>query len=105
MLNQAANKASQTGEAIALNLSRLLNEIEMSAAGFKGGAGSMFQSTSAELGNELRTILSALNEMAGNIQGSNAAFGSSDQDASAEIAKVNSTYLPGAGSVTSALRG
>ena len=105
MLSNAANVATQAGEGIALNLTRLLNEIETQAAVFQGGAGSSFQSVSAELGQELRGILEALNSMAGNVGSANQTFGSTDADASAEIRKVTSEYLPGAGPVANQLRG
>ncbi|MGI5237751.1 WXG100 family type VII secretion target [Dactylosporangium sp. CA-139066] len=105
MLNNAANVATQTGEGIALNLTRLLNEIETQAAVFQGGAGNSFQNVSAQLGQELRGILEALNTMANNVSQSNAAFGSTDADAAAEITKVASEYNPGLGPVANALRG
>jgi type VII secretion effector (TIGR04197 family) len=105
MLNKAANKATTVGEGIALNLTRLINEVETSATQFKGGAGSTFQNVTQELSGELRQILTALNQMAENIKGSNAAFGATDADASSEISKVASTYLPGASNVANALRG
>jgi uncharacterized protein YukE len=105
MLNNAANVATQAGEGIALNLTRLLNEIELQANVFQGGAGTSFQNVSTELGQELRGILEALNRMAGNVNQSNQVFGSTDADASAEIAKVTSEYAPGAGPVANQLRG
>jgi WXG100 family type VII secretion target len=105
MLNNAANVATQAGEGIALNLTRLLNEIETQAAVFQGGAGTSFQNVSAQLGQELRNILEALNTMADNVNQSNTVFGSTDADASAEISKVAGEYLPGAGSIASQLRG
>ena len=105
MLNNAANVATQAGEGIALNLTRLLNEIETQAAVFQGGAGSSFQSVSAQLGSELRNILEALNTMADNVNQSNTVFGNTDADASAEINKVVGEYLPGAGNVAAQLRG
>lgn len=105
MLNNAANVATQAGEGIAVNLTRLLNEVETQAAVFQGGAGSSFQNVSAQLGQELRGILDALNSMAGNVSQSNQVFGSTDADASAEIAKVVGEYNPGLGSVANQLRG
>ena len=105
MLNNAAQVATQAGEDIALNLTRLLNEIEQQSAAFSGQAGSSFQQVSSELGQELRSLLDALNEMAGNVNQSGQVFGSTDADASSEIAKVTSEFLPGAGSVANALRG
>ncbi len=105
MLTDAANKATQTGESIALNLTRLLNEIETQATGFQGSAGSTFQSVSAQLGQELRNILTALNTMSDNVHQSNRSYGTTDADASSEIGKVVGEYLPGAGSVANALRG
>lgn len=105
MLNNAANVATQAGEGIALNLTRLLNEIETQAAVFQGGAGNSFQNVSATLGQELRNILEALNSMANNVSQSNAMFGSTDADAGAEIAKVANDYNPGLGPVANGLRG
>lgn len=105
MLNNAAKVATQAGEGIALNLTRLLNEIETQAAIFQGGAGTSFQNVSNQLGQELRGILEALNTMAGNVNQSNAVFGNTDADASAEIAKVAGEYNPGLGPVANALRG
>ena len=105
MLNNAAKVATQAGEGIALNLTRLLNEIQTQAAVFQGGAGNSFQNVSGELGRELRGILDALNTMAGNVNQSNTVFGNTDADASAEIAKVANEYAPGLGPVANALRG
>ena len=105
MLNSAAQVATQAGEDITLNLTRLLNEIEQQAASFKGQAGNSFQQVSSDLGQELKTLLEALNEMAGNVNQSGRVFGSTDADASSEIAKVTSEYVPGAGNVANALRG
>jgi WXG100 family type VII secretion target len=102
-LNKAANDATTTGESIAANLNRLLTSIEASVASLKGGAGNAFQHTSHELGMELKQILEALNSMAVNVQGSNAAFGSTDADAANEITKVASMYTPGATPVVDAL--
>jgi WXG100 family type VII secretion target len=105
MLTAAATKATQAGEAIALNLTRLLNEIQSQAGGFQGTAGKAFQETSHELGRELRNILSALNTMADNVHHSNRQFGTTDADAGQEIQKVVGEYMPGAGNVANALRG
>jgi WXG100 family type VII secretion target len=105
MLNNAAKVATQAGETIALNLSRLLNEIETQAASFQGSAGTSFQNVSAELGQELRGILDALNSMADNVNQSGQVFGSTDEDASREISQVVGQNLPGAGSVANSLRG
>ncbi|HKT03692.1 MAG TPA: WXG100 family type VII secretion target [Rugosimonospora sp.] len=105
MLNNAAKAATQAGETITLNLSRLLNEIQGAAASFQGDAGTTFQNVSADLGQELRNILEALNTMADNVNQSNQVFGNTDQDARNEISKVTSQYMPGAGSVANALRG
>jgi WXG100 family type VII secretion target len=104
-LNNAASVATQAGETITVNLTRLLNEIQGAAASFQGGAGNTFQNVSHELGNELRNVLEALNTMADNVNQSTHVFGSTDEDAKNEISKVASTYLPGAGGVADALRG
>ena len=105
MLNNAANVATQAGEGIALNLTRLLNEIESQSAVFQGGAGTSFHNVSTQLGQELRNILEALNAMADSVNQSNTVFGSTDADASAEIGKVVGEYMPGAGNIAAQLRG
>jgi WXG100 family type VII secretion target len=105
MLNNAASVATRAGESITVNLTRLLNEIQGQAASFQGGAGTTFQNVSAELGQELRNILEALNSMADSVNQSTQVYGSTDDDARNEIAKVQSQYMPGAGSVANALRG
>jgi uncharacterized protein YukE len=104
MLNNAAQVATRAGEGIALNLTRLLNEIESQSAVFQGSAGGSFQSVTSQLGSELRALLDALNEMADNVNQSGRVFGSTDADASREISQVTSQYLPGAGNVANALR-
>lgn len=105
MLDNAANVATNAGETIAASLMRLLSDIQSQAAMFQGGAGTAFQNVSAELGRELRSLLDALNQMAGSVSQSNKVFGSTDADAANEISKVQSEYVPGAGSVANALRG
>jgi WXG100 family type VII secretion target len=105
MLNNAARVATQAGETITLNLTRLLSEIQGQAASFQGGAGTAFQNVSAELGQELRNILDALNSMADNVNQSTQVYGSTDEDARNEISKVQSQYMPGAGSIANALKG
>lgn len=106
MLSDAATKATNAGESITLNLTRLLNEIESQAGSFQGEAGTSFQTVSQELGVQLRSMLAALNEMAGNVSSANQLFGSTDTDAATEIKQVVGEYLPGADStVVNALRG
>ncbi len=105
MLNSAAKVATDAGQTLTLNLTRLLNEIEGAAASFQGGAGTTFQHVSAQLGQELRNILEALNTMADGVNQSNQVFGNTDEAARDEIAKVQGQYLPAAGSVANALRG
>jgi WXG100 family type VII secretion target len=105
MLTDAGNLAVQKGEAITLNLTRLLNELESQASSFQGGAGMTFQSVSQELGNELKQIIEALNQIAENVHASNKSFGSTDADASHEIQSVAGQYLPGASGVANQLRG
>jgi uncharacterized protein YukE len=105
MLDAAAKKATTVGEGIALNLSRLLNEIELQAPGFKGGAASAFFLNTQGIGDELRGIIDALNEMADSIGASNQMYGYTDEDAKQEINGVMGQYLPGATDVTTVLRG
>lgn len=87
-LVDAANQATNIGEGIALNLGRLLNEIELEAPGIQGHAGDKFFGKSDDIGRELKAILDALNHMADQILGSSARYGDTDADASAEIDKV-----------------
>lgn len=106
MLADAARTAENTGQGIAENLMRVMNAIEEAHQGFQGSAGSAFQTTSAQLSQELKTLLEALNSMAEAVDASNAQFGSSDTDAQNEITKVASTYSPNmAGNIVSGLRG
>jgi WXG100 family type VII secretion target len=105
MLNNAAQVATRAGEGIALNLTRLLNEIQSQSAVFQGSAGGSFQTVAGHLGDELKALLDALNEMADNVNQSGRVFGSTDADAAHEISQVTSQFLPGAGGVASALRG
>ena len=105
MLDNAANVATNAGETIAASLMRLLNDIQSQAAVFQGGAGTTFQNVSSDLGRELRSMLDALNQMAGNVSQSNKVFGSTDADAANEIKQIQSDQLPGAGNVANALRG
>jgi len=105
MLTDAGNLAINTGEAIAINLGRLMNEIETQAPAFQGGAGNTFQNVSAQLSAELKQIIEALNTIAANVHASNRNFGSTDADAGHEITSVLGQYLPGATDVASQLRG
>ncbi|MGA8118186.1 MAG: WXG100 family type VII secretion target [Actinocatenispora sp.] len=104
-LADAAKTATDTGESITINLTRVLNAIEESHASFRGGAGDMFQGKSQELGGELRKLLDALNGMANAVDSSASLYGSTDADAANEINKVTNTYMPGAGDVANQLRG
>jgi uncharacterized protein YukE len=105
MLDDVANKAREVGEGIALNLARLLNEIETQAPGFKGDAGGTFKNTSDDLSGELKTILENLNELAAKVDGANQDFGTTDADAAREIGTVINEYLPNSGNVADQLRG
>jgi WXG100 family type VII secretion target len=105
MLTDAGNLAINKGEAITLNLTRLLNELESQAPDFQGSAGMTFQSVSQELGAELRQIIEALNTIAENVHASNKNFGTTDADASHEIQSVAQQFTPGAMNVANSLRG
>jgi WXG100 family type VII secretion target len=105
MLTVAGNKATHAGEHIAVQLSRLLNEIESHHCAFKGHAGTAFQTASTDLGRELRALLSALNTMAENVHASSRHYGTTDADAGREISSIVSEQAPGAGNVASLLRG
>jgi len=105
VLDAAAKKAVTVGEGITLNLSRLLNEIELQAPGFKGGAGTAFLVNTQGIGEELRGIIEALNEIADSIGASNQQYGFTDHDAAQEINQVVNQYLPGNHDVLKVLRG
>jgi WXG100 family type VII secretion target len=105
MLTDAGNLAIQKGEAITLNLTRLLNELESQAPDFQGAAGTTFQSVSQELGGELRQIIEALNTIAENVHASNKNFGTTDADANREISSIAQQSTPGAMNVADQLRG
>jgi WXG100 family type VII secretion target len=105
MLADASRTATEVGEGIAAELTRVMGAIEASQGGFAGAAGDAFQSTSAQLSSELRQILTALNTMANNVDSANAQFGSTDADAQNEITKVAGMYEPGNAPVADALRG
>jgi uncharacterized protein YukE len=104
-LNQAANQATTVGEGIALNLGRLLNEIELQAPAFRGGAGTRFQLSAQGIGADLRRILDALDTMAGCIRTNNDSYSATDADAEAEIGSVMSANLPGNTDVINVLKG
>ncbi|MBG6140578.1 WXG100 family type VII secretion target [Longispora fulva] len=105
MLTDAGNAATNAGETISLNLTRLLYEIETQAKGFQGGAGSTFQNVTGELGQELTQLLKALNEMAENVHGANRHFGTTDEDAANEIQKVAQEHGAGYAGIGNQLRG
>jgi uncharacterized protein YukE len=104
-LTHAANQATQVGEGIALNLGRLLNEIELQAPAIQGATGTKFFGKADEISRELKQILDALNTMADNILGAGALYGNTDADAAREIDKVLGGYLPGNHDVITALEG
>lgn len=103
MLQDAAKTANGTSESIASGLTRLLQGVEEVQGSFKGRANDALQSVSADLGNELRQILEALNHMAGAVDSSAAIFGDTDEAANQEITKVATAN--GDGGVASILRG
>jgi WXG100 family type VII secretion target len=104
-LNQAANQATTVGEGIALNLGRLLNEIELQAPNFRGGAGTKFQNSASGIGQDLRRILDALDTMAGCIRTNNDQYNATDADAEAEISSVMSNHHLGNTDVINVLKG
>jgi uncharacterized protein YukE len=105
MLTSAANQAISTGESITAQLTSLLGTIEsQGGASFRGGGGNALQTTSQELGNSLKKLLTALNSMAEAVHVSNAAYGSTDQDVAREITTIGSGAA-GDGTIAAALRG
>ena len=104
MLVSAAQKAENVGEGIAGQLTNLLYTIESEGgASLKGGGGTALQGVSAQLGEELKQILTALNTMASNVSAASADYGGGDAEAAREIQVVGNAFTPGGGSVVSAL--
>jgi WXG100 family type VII secretion target len=104
-LRAVATTTRDVGEGIALNLARLLNEIETQAPGFRGDTGKAFSKITDRLSSRLKTILENLNAIADSVDGSSTAFGTTDAAAASEINSVVHQYLPGATNVADQLRG
>lgn len=106
MLIDAAQKAENVGEGIAAQLTNLLYTIQAEGgASFQGGGGSALQSVSAQAGEQLKQILTALNTMAGNVNAASSDYGTSDAEIAREITTVGNAFNPGGGNVISALTG
>jgi uncharacterized protein YukE len=106
MLVSASQKAENVGKGIAAQLTNLLYTIESEGgAAFQGGGGKALQNVSAQLGEELKQILTALNTMAENVSAASADYGGSDAEAEREITTVGSAFNPGSSSVITALNG
>jgi uncharacterized protein YukE len=104
MLVDAAQKAENVGEGITAQLTNLLYTIESEGgAAFQGGGGKALQGVSAQLGDQLKQILTALNTMAGNVSAASADYGGTDAEAAREIQTVGNAFNPGGGSVITAL--
>jgi WXG100 family type VII secretion target len=104
MLVDAAQKAENVGEGIAGQLTNLLVTIESEGgASLKGGGGNALQAVSAQLGQQLKQILTALNTMSGNVNAASADYGTTDAEVEREIQTVGNAYNPASGSVVTAL--
>ncbi|GAA5188688.1 hypothetical protein GCM10023322_39920 [Rugosimonospora acidiphila] len=103
LMQKAADSATGAGEGIALNLSRLLDEVQLAAPGFVGAAGSGFQDVVSHLEQDLQGMLKALNYMADKVNQTGRVFDATDAGARAEIMKVQ--QQSGAFSAAQALRG
>lgn len=94
-----AQRCEDTGEEIATGMAQLLDRIQsLSGGGMSGSANTALQSVSNELNEGLRTILNALDELAGKISNASSQYGVHDDDAAAEIraaaqATGNSTVI------------
>jgi hypothetical protein len=105
-IRQAGLEAGLTGEAIALNLVRLLTVIEESSPIFQSRAGDAFRTAiDDELGIPLRQLVSALNELAQGLTDVSGMYGVGDAAAAAEIDRLVDTYLPGSSAIADALTG
>jgi hypothetical protein len=105
-IRQAAREAGLTGEAISLNLLRILKVIEESSPVFNSHAGDAFRlAIDDELGTPLKKLLSVLNELADQLDDVPGIYQAGDVAAAAEIERVAHTYLPVASPIADALTG
>jgi WXG100 family type VII secretion target len=103
-LNSMAQKCEQTGQSLSSGMAKLINQIEsMNNRAFAGAANSAFQDVSSQLNEGLRTILNALDELAGKMSNASKQFGVQDDDAANTIRQAASSVH--SGSVSSILRG
>ena len=83
------NLAVSTGEQIARQVTTIMGIVEEHAqAGFRGRAGNALQVAQENIGQDLRKLLDDLNSLGQAANASNTHYGTSDEDAGAEIAKV-----------------
>lgn len=88
-LTAMAQKCENTGESIAKGMAQLIQRIEaLSGGGMAGRANAALQESSAQLNEGLRTIINALDELAGKMSDASSRFGVQDEDAAQEIRKA-----------------
>jgi uncharacterized protein YukE len=95
MLTHAATTARDAGGSVSRGLTALLTTIQTDgAAVMKGGAGTAFQTVSAQLNEELGRLLTALGTMADNVDATNRSTGSADDGSAQAIGAVGTQLSP-----------
>jgi uncharacterized protein YukE len=103
-LNSMAQKCEETGQSVATGMAQLIQRIEaLSGAGMTGRANAALQDVSIQLNDGLKTVLNALDELAGKMSNASSQYGVHDDDAASDIR--NAAMATGDGSVMNILRG
>jgi hypothetical protein len=103
-LNAMAQKCEETGQSVARGMAQLIDRIQgLGGAGMAGSANAALQQVSVQLNEGLRTVLNALDELAGKMSSASSQYGVNDEDAAQEIRSA--AAATGDSSVMSILRG
>jgi uncharacterized protein YukE len=99
-----ASKCEETGQSIARGMAQLIDRIQgLGGAGMAGSANAALQDVSVQLNEGLRTVLNALDELAGKMSSASSQYGVNDEDAAREIRAA--AAATGDSTVMSILRG
>jgi WXG100 family type VII secretion target len=103
-LDKMAGKCMATREDIAGGMAQLIQRIEqLSGGGMAGRANAALQESSGQLNQGLKTVLDALDELAGKMSNASSQYGVQDEDAANEIRQAAAST--GDTSVMNILRG
>jgi WXG100 family type VII secretion target len=103
-LNAMASKCEETGQSIASGMAQLISRIEaLSGTGMAGSANVALQDVSHQLNDGLKTVLNALDDLAGKMSHASSQYGVHDGDAAAEIRAA--AQATGDSSITKILSG